>query len=241
MGVTKQFEKWALGYSGCCGGDIGSEAQPSVWVCGIEWGTGHSAEMLESEMRRNLGTPPNGYSDWAFNLQHRFNWQAVKLLTALEGGEVSSYKTFAESRKPFCVDGQGYFKANLYPIAFKNTNHALWKDQFASLTGLRDKGEYLNWCSQHRLPQMRQWAANAKPKLIICLGKSYLNEFSEAFADGISDFMYERIEGRQLAWKFNSDGTLVAILPFMGGRNGLVRNTTIQEFGSKLKSQLEKR
>ncbi len=35
-----RFKEWCPGYSGCDGGDIGNEDNPSVWVCGIEWGGG---------------------------------------------------------------------------------------------------------------------------------------------------------------------------------------------------------
>ena len=38
------FAKWATGFSGCDGGDIGSAQNRSIWYCGIEWGGGHPAD-----------------------------------------------------------------------------------------------------------------------------------------------------------------------------------------------------
>ncbi|WP_260951748.1 hypothetical protein [Campylobacter sp. RM16187] len=38
--TEEYFKKWALGFSGCDGGDIGSPENPSAWLCGIEWGEG---------------------------------------------------------------------------------------------------------------------------------------------------------------------------------------------------------
>ena len=46
MSITERFENWALGYSGCDGGDLGYPSSPSTWVCGIEWGGGHTPEAL---------------------------------------------------------------------------------------------------------------------------------------------------------------------------------------------------
>lgn len=241
MYVTEKFEKWGLSYSGCCGGDIGNEAQPSIWVCGIEWGTGYSEEMLSKELDRDIVNPPTGYKDWWFNLQHRFNWQAVKLLAAINGDDVSSYKQFAELHKPFCINSPGYFKANLYPIAFKNTSFALWKDQFSNLTGFDSKRDYLDWCSEYRLPKMRDWAREFKPKIIVCLGKSYFHDFAIAFTDESTQIHRETLDDRELAWGFNEDGTLVVILPFMGGSNGLVRNGTIQKFGARIAELRERK
>ncbi len=183
MEISKEFEKWGLGYSGCDGGDIGNPATPAIWVCGIEWGGGHTPESLATHVEEDAGRPPRGYADWKQNLAYIFNWQVMKMLSVIDGGSASEYKKFAEHVQPFVDGRRGYFKMNLYPIGFKDTSHARWHDNFANITGLQSKDDYLEWCSEFRFPQIREWAAQAAPKLILCLGKTYVREFHSAFYD----------------------------------------------------------
>lgn len=229
-----RFEKWGLGYSGCDGGDIGSPENPSIWVCGIEWGGGHSPEGLESHMNEDSSHPPGGYEVWTDNLAYIFNWQVMKLLTAINGNNVSEYKKFAEHVQPFVLGRKGYFKMNLYPIGFKDTSQDRWHSRFAEITGFESKSDYLDWCSKCRFPQIRRWAEQLKPKLIICLGKTYLNEFKAAFHEVGAVLDHESIDERDIFWGFNTQGTLIVILPFMVNRNGLIKNTSIQKAGGRI-------
>ena len=100
---------------------------------------------------------------------------------------------------------------------------------------------YIDWCKKHRFPQMRQWAATAQPKLILCLGKNYRGDFKQAFHDDNVTFNYDDppIDGLDLWWSVNSDGTLVVIIPFMVNRNGLTRNSSIQKFGDRIAQLME--
>jgi hypothetical protein len=162
MSITKKFEKWALGYSGCDGGGIGSPSSPGTWVCGIEWGGGHTPEALVTHMEEDVSSPPRGYSDWTENLAYIFNWQVMKLLSAINGGSVSDYKKFAETVKPFIDGSPNYFKMNLYPIGFKDTSYARWHDNFSHITGFQSKADYLSWCSTFRFPEIRKWAKSER-------------------------------------------------------------------------------
>lgn len=234
----EQFERWGVGYSGCDGGDLGTPECPSIWVCGIEWGGGHTAETLRDDIISGAIKPSEGYASWDHNLKFHFNRNKMKLLAVVNGRPVSDYKDFAEHTRPFTQGSLGYFKANLYPIGFKTTNHAYWKKEFVNITGFVSKQQYLDWCMKKRFPAMRRWAAEAKPKLILCAGKTYLKHFAQAFADPNSIFNKERIDDRDLYWTRNSDGSLVVVFPFMSGRWGLVRNDTIQGFGKRIRALL---
>lgn len=233
------FEKWALGFSGCDGGDIGTSQNRSVWLCGIEWGGGHDAQSLSESMKSDYSAPPFGYDNWNENLAYIFNWQAMKLLSAISKNEVSSYKKYAENVKPFVVGSLGFFKMNLYPISFKNTSFDHWKSEFSSMTGLFGKSEYLQWCEKNRFPVLRQWTSQYQPKLILCLGVSYKVEFLKAFFDSENEFHREIIEEKELSWGINNNGTLVVVIPFMVNRYGLTKNTSIQKFGSRIAELLE--
>lgn len=172
---------------------------------------------------------------WRFNLAYRYNWQAMKLLSAINGLGVSAYKEFAEKAKPFTVEENGHFKMNLFPLAFKNTSHQLWESGFSKATGLVQKSDYLKWIRENRFPVMRSWVKIHRPKLILCVGMSYLPDFKLAFADEGIEFNRELIDDRELNWAVNSDGGLVVVLPFLVNRNGLTKNISIQKFGDRIR------
>lgn len=241
--VNEEFSNWATGFSGCDGGDIGSPQNKSIWFCGIEWGGGHPSdenELINTIFSEKVEFPSEGYADWKDNLKPRFNfnWQALKLLTSINGGKVAEYKKFAETNRPFVKGAKGYFKANLYPFAFKNTSHEFWKDSFSKVTGLNKKQDYLEWIRINRFPIMKTWAENYCPKLIICVGKSYLVDYALAFADDGLAFNSEVIDDREFNWTINKNGTIVVVIPFMINRYGLTKNVSIQRFGDRIRELL---
>ena len=235
--VNEEFVSWASGFSGCDGGDIGSPQSRSIWFCGIEWGGGHPSD--EHELRNRIFSekvdlPNEGYTDWTENIVVPFNRQALKLLTSINGGSVPAYKEFAEINQPFIKGAKGYFKANLYPLAFKNTSHELWKDGFSKATGINKKQDYLEWVRVNRFPEMKRWVETYCPQLIVCVGKSYLTEYALAFADDGLAFNTEVIDDRELNWVVNMNGTILVVIPFMLNRYGLTKNESIQKFGDRI-------
>ena len=244
--VNAVFEKWATGFSGCDGGDIGSSKSPSIWFCGIEWGGGYPADeqKLHNIFLGDVSAPAEGYTnvegkpEWKENLAYRFNWQAMKLLTTINGGSFSDYKLFAENVRPFVKGERGYYKINLYPLAFRNTNHQLWQNAFAEATNFENKQEYINWINSRRFPLMKSWVQAYTPKLIVCTGITYASDFRLAFVDDGLEFNTETIDDRELHWVVNKNGTIVVVIPFMLNRNGLTRNVSIQKFGEKIRALL---
>ena len=236
METREIFQKWAMGYGGCDGGDVGSPEKPAIWACGIEWGKGHEPAGLIEQMEKEVSAQWNssGYACWKENIKHRFNWQLMKLLSVIHGGCFSGYKQFAEGHQPFVQGKSGYFKMNLYPIAFKDTSHNHWHNGFSDITGFYQKSDYHAWCHEHRFPQIRQWAEVSKPKLIICLGKSYLPDFKMAFMEPDAVINEEVIDEKVLYWGRNAQQSLVVVIPFMANRHGLNRNVSIQKFGERI-------
>lgn len=234
MPVTTEFKDWALGYAGCDGGDPGTASNPSVWVCGIEWGGGHDAAGLRSHLRKTDQHPPGGYDSWQKNLSWIFNWQIMKLLAVMNERPLKAYKQFAKEVEPFVMGAKGYFKLNLYPIAFRTTNQKHWINDFAPITGFSTKQEYVDWCAERRLPKIREWSQFHSPELVICLGKTYRDVFATTFAVSHGTWETEIIDDRELCWAINEYGTLIFVLPFMVNRNGLVRNASIQKFGERI-------
>jgi hypothetical protein len=236
MTVENKFQKWAVGFSGCDGGDIGSSHAPSIWVCGIEWGGGHNADSLTEHIQQQVSTAPLGYEDPAENLAYIFNRKTMQILTAMEGGLVQAYENIARERRPFVKGEKGYFKLNLFPIAFKDTSPQRWQSEFVDITGFPSKEAYLAWCRSARFDAMRSWVSTSKPKTIICFGKTYLKDFSAAFTNGNSEFVTENILGRSLSWSRTVDDVLVVVCPFPVGRYGLNSHVLVQGFGNRIRS-----
>lgn len=110
----------------------------------------------------------------------------------------------------------------------------MWESGFAKATGLVNKQEYISWIRLHRFPFLKSWADIHAPKLIVCVGKSYITDYSIAFVDQGLIFNCEEIDNRELNWVVNNNGTLVVVIPFMVNRNGLTRNVSIQKFGDRI-------
>jgi hypothetical protein len=235
---TEKFVTWATGYSGCDGGDLGSVEKPSTWVCGIEWGGGHSVDALQAELRTDYTEPPLGYDNWKHNLEYHFNRRTCKLLSVIEGGTTADYKDFAYNTRPFTSGQNGYFKLNLYPVGFPNTKASHWKEQFSTITGLSSKNEYIEWCRNNRFPVIKNWSRKHKPKLIIGFGKTYRKDFWKAFGDSHITMNTETICGKEIAWAFNGEGSLVVITPFPTGPHGLNSDLSMTQVGQRIRSIL---
>jgi len=235
MTVENEFQKWATGFSGCDGGDIGSPDRRSVWVCGIEWGGGHDLASLEKHLLDDVSVPDAGYDDYSENLAYIFNRQTMKLLNAMQGGDVKDYVKMAENRRPFGKDSKGFFKMNLFPIAFKDTGHQRWLIDFVGVTGFASKADYLAWCRRVRFAAMRSWVAESKPKVIVCFGKTLINDFESAFVNGEAKFVKETILNRELSWTRTQDDVLVAVCPFPVNRYGLNSDALLQAFGDRIR------
>lgn len=236
MTIKNKFQKWASGFSGCDGGDIGSPESRSTWVCGIEWGGGHDLAALSESILNQVDTPPLGYDDPSENLAYIFNQQTMKLITAMEGGQVDDYKEMVSQHRPFVKGSTGHFKMNLFPIAFKDTAHQRWQSDFIGVTGFTNKEEYLTWCRQVRFAQTRNWVSVHKPKVIVCFGKTLINDFTAAFVHDGGKFTKENILNREISWTRTADDVLVVVCPFPVNRYGLNSNALLQAFGEKIRT-----
>ncbi len=230
-------KNWILDFSGCDGGTIGSPENQSIWVCGIEWGGGTDAQGLKNYINQKWeGSPNFGYKEIEDLDFYPYNRIVYKLLGVMQGFSVDDYKDFAHKEQPFIENSHSnYFKMNLYPIAFRKTDHNHWEQEFSDITGFENKQQYLDWCHENRFPVMRQWVQKYAPKLIICFGKTYTHEFDSAFSDNDKEFTNETVRDLLLQWKKNNNGTIIAILPFPNAPNqGLKSHSDIESMGKRL-------
>lgn len=235
MKIENEFQKWAAGFSGCDGGDIGGPDRRSIWVCGIEWGGGHDLASLKENTLDQAITPPSGYDDSSENLAYIFNWQTMKLLNAMQGGLVKDYVQMVENQRPFVKGSKGFFKMNLFPIAFKDTGHHRWQADFVGITGFPNKDDYLAWCRRVRFAEMRSWVTKFNPKVILCFGKTLIDDFEAAFVNGNTKFVKETILNRELSWTRTQDDVLLAVCPFPVNRYGLNSHALLQAFGDRIR------
>lgn len=235
-------KNWLLDFSGCDGGTIGSPEKQSIWVCGIEWGGGTDTEGLKNYINQQWnGSPDFGYEKIEDLDFYPYNRIVYKLLGVMQGYPIDSYREFAQKEQPFVENSHSsYFKMNLYPIAFIDTDHAHWEKDFSEITEFEDKQQYIEWCHENRFPVMKQWVQKYGPKLIICFGKTYKYEFDLAFSDNYQEFTNEAIGDLVLQWKKNDNGTIIAILPFPNAVNkGLKSHSDIEAMGKRLAQFVE--
>jgi hypothetical protein len=227
--VNEEFANWAVGYSGFAGGD----REGSTWLCGIEDAGGYTDETLVFDDVSEPGfLSPRGVSE--FLSESPYNQNAIKLLMALKGrSDFENRQAFLEEERCFQRDS-GYFKLNLYPIAFHRVSHRLWMDWHRRRTGLADKDSYWKWCAENRFPIMREWARKFLPTLIICTGVTELEPFFQAFTDG-EIRQSCTASNKNITYAYTNEGrTLVAVTYFVGGRYGLNSNAAIHATGVRL-------
>lgn len=242
LSLSNNFKKWACSFSGCDGG----VKDKSIWFSGIEWGIAiededeyYKVKLLE-EMRIGEYTPKEIYNHEE-HLGYQFGVKMAKLYSVVKGYEIEKYKEIAKEME------DDVFKVNLYPISFNNDSNELWeKYGLSEITGLESKLIYRTWCFLHRFPWISKQVEVSKPKVIICTGVSYLTDFVVCFAgkEGVENIHKISIKPqsekngrvRYMYWaKLNNDSnTILIVLPFFGGVNGLNSDYLIQEYGKKI-------
>jgi len=233
------FKRWALGYSGYDGGDPGTPSRPSTWLCGIEWGAGITTEELAKCIDQdNVDRLPDGFVGPEVNFKFPFNRGALKLFHTIEGGDPADYRAFGAAKRPFCVGAHGYFKTNLFPVAFKDISHAHWNAELAALTGFVTKEAYLTWVRKGRFETFRRLAKQCRLRLVACTGVGWEEDFRLAFLGSQREFTKNSVDGHKVLTGRSPEGALVAVVPFFTSPSGLKKDTSIQAVGEFLRKDL---
>lgn len=251
------FERWVASYAGCDGGDL---VNSNIWLVGIEWGYGnyeakdskehedeirqyHSGEML-NDINRGAGQCDNAFR-LQDNLKYTFGLNTAKLICAIKGFDISEYSTKIED-----FGDNEVFKANLYPVALPNHNDEQWqKYQIAKYTGIQTKAEYRQFCETYRFPFFRSELIKYKPKLVLCMGVSYVREFHRCFTaekntknlynERIFDSAESNSTVRNFYWRWINQETLFVVTPFPMNASGLNSENLLQQFGDRINALLE--
>lgn len=248
--VAKQFREWACSLSGCDNSNVGAD----IWLSGIEFGIRADEREkyykggLQDQIANGPYNPPEFY-DWQDGLTYTYGQSMAKLLCANSGRSVEDYKDYSDD-----CNRSEVFKANLYPIAFRNTNDEHWKvNGLDKITGFENKHLYQIWCFFNRFPHFASLVEKHKPKLIIGTGVSFLMDFFACFGGNlgkecaiIETGELENKEAtpknnhvRRYYWTRPNDSTTLVVIPFFSGRYGLNSGPLLQEMGEKLRSLVD--
>lgn len=240
--VEPMFAAWAASWAGCDGGNL----QGGIWFVGIEPG---GQDQLTAD---SFNTPWPSMPAWDDRQRHAgmgFNQRMLKLYAAMQGRGEDWRALAADSAGPFSADGDTC-KFNLYPLAFPRDNELDWTAQLVQLTGLPTKRAYQTWCRLYRFPTFQAAVAEYRPRCIVGIGRGYLEDYAWAFGGlaGLRGHM-EALAGpkansvvagnRDFSWcRLAPTNTLLAVIPFLGGRNGLSADADIQATGQAIASLL---
>ncbi|MGB5233206.1 MAG: hypothetical protein WBN83_16960, partial [Desulfoprunum sp.] len=201
-------------------------------------------EELRQEISKGKYLPSISY-DWKYSLKNTYGRNVAKLIAAIHGEDVCRYSEFANK-----CNGSEIFKMNLYPIAFSNTNEALWKQfELDTITGFEEKQLFKTWCFFKRFPTIAKLAKEKGPRLIIGTGISYLTDFFVCFAGNIGtetpintgiippdSTKISNQHPRTFYWAELSNGTWLFVIPFFSGQYGLNSDYLIQRMGEFIKN-----
>lgn len=240
--VNSDFAKWAVGFSGCDGGNFGGA---TIWFSGIEWGLGFDPKTFDfsKDCLSNLGWDDDYRKKFQSN---PFDRGVVQMYSGLIGAGVDKHIEVAQNKKVFSQESK-LFKMNIYPIAFKRDGDELWNEDWYQKTGMPTKSMYRAWCQEYRFPKFKGWVEEHRPKLIVAAGSSYKSDYILAFAGAEGLYKHskkdpEKIEDRELFWcNLNNGRTILAITPFFGGRWGLNSYNLIEKFSSRIKEICEEK
>ena len=233
---TEEFKKWALGWSGCHGGDI---SEGSIWICGIEWGGQYNnPQELRNEFNRDVSKPPDGYCAKEGNFASQFDIAVFKIINAFNGEDIQSKYYRDLPFKPFVKGEKGFFKLNLFPLAFSSTDPALWTACYKDATGFKMKDEYKDWCRINRFVKIKKWVEDYKPKAVICFGNTetyddFLLVFNGSNTNKLKDrgITFKNNERKLYFTELNNMYMYLIICPFPLYPNGLNSDGLRQKCG----------
>jgi len=220
----------------CCESDeraAGSPSSRAIWFFGI-------APEAASDACSAIPARPGSGSHAREMQRGVYQRRALKLLAAVNGYRVEEFARFAGNERPFVAGGRGYFKGNLYPFPYQ-ARHA-WAEPAVTRTGTADKREYERWCVDLRLPAIKAWVDEYRPRIFIGVGIRWRQDFSKAvFGDARSlaeETLTVNNHGKRLLYAADGWRKLV-VVPHFSGPNGLNSNASLQIAGGFIRDMMQ--
>ena len=222
-------ESMLVEFDGCDNDRPGSPLAPAIWIFGIEPGD----SIADKLSRLNAVSQSNPTADQGYSIERQMKWpfnqKTFKLLAAIEGEP--DYKVFAARNLPFVEGSEGYFKGNIYPFACNNVSE--WSPEVAAELGC-DKGAYIHWCNEHRVPVIHSWVRKYQPNVFIGVGATYKTIFARAVFGREVQFAEVRIPGKsqiKTIFTHRERGLRLVVIPHFSGPYGMNCNKSIQGVG----------
>lgn len=262
--IVKEFICSTAGFDG---GDLGCPENRSIWLCGIEWGSGYTdgkklkddiknwkQEQEQKQKYKSLKELENerfyeGYKYKCMNFAYTYNNKATRLLSLLfhycesQNGDFKKdldfdekamefndkYEPFVLKEKQTTKEKQGFFKLNLYPIAFNNTRDKKSRNEILKNAeiGFECDSDYKESCKNNRFPLLKKLKELHKPKIIICVGFGTRWEFAEAFFGKKNyELKEDKYDNDVSIWydTKNDDDTLFVVIKFLSDMGSCLNN-----------------
>ncbi len=256
--INKNLYEWVTSFSGCDGGNPTAK----TWACGIEWGFSATEDVkdldsfyknyyqneLKEEINKGKFIFKNDFYDWKDSFTYPYGKNVAKLYTAIYSDmDIYEYENFINANIE--THKNDLFKLNLYPIAFNSTDDSLWrKYKVQDTLGFPDKASFNAWCATNRFPVFAEKVNEHKPRLIICTGVTYLNDFYNCFI-GQGDKSYitsfqltdnsDTNKHPRTCYKvIKNNQTAMFVIPFFSGSYGLNSSTLIKKLAEEIKKTL---
>ncbi|WP_028111697.1 hypothetical protein [Ferrimonas kyonanensis] len=209
--LNPDFVKWIQTPSGCDGGNINS----SVWFFGLEWG-GDAHQVQTPDLVINQEHPyVSGDYRKVFPDDYQYNNKLTKLYAAMLGQPTEHYASVFHATRMFDADSDTY-KGNIYTLTSPRENNQFFTSNLQQVTGCRTKESYKQAHRDYRFPMLRRWVKEHQPRVIVCFGNSYVDDYRSAFSGQSITFTANRFAGVKLFYAPINDGnTLLVILPFI--------------------------
>ncbi len=216
--MKSEFKKYLQSFAGCEGGNLNSE----IWFFGLEWGLDAQDDELDltpiyemDSWKEKDNISPKEYNDYPLG---KFNQKVIWFLSYFYnfdlGQGTKDYRNLAKEYEICYPKGKG-FRANFYPIGFKNRQSTLWTDNLKLSTGLNSFEEYRQACVGYRGEFFRQKIDEYNPKYIICTGLNDVAYFIEGLT-GQKQYFTEFTQDKQKIHYAKYKNTLVFVVPFFG-------------------------
>lgn len=233
--VQSRFDAFLASYAGCDGGN----PRADVWVCGIE----HGGD-LEDPLTAVTPEPEPGAWNDAFKQRHpdytkwQYNQKVAKVYTTLESAQAATepsldgWRAYLASR--LYVQKGDSFKLNLFPLACRTVADKAWETAYHGHRFLASKQQYVERCRQVRFPFFAAARRHYKPRVVLGTGKGFSGDFVEAFGfKGAPERETELTDGKAVrkCTVYSEQGSHLVVSPFLGGANGVNRNSHLLQLG----------
>ena len=219
----------------------GGNIKAPLWFCGIEWSS--NGEAITDKITRDTYlvdelSVPYLSSKWKEAHSQYLKWQFDQKLSKIICEAIDyqgDYKSYLNSN--FCDQKSNEFKLNLFPLAATDIKE--WNEEHIRITGHRIKYHYMYQCAFSRFILFYRLVNLYHPKVIVCFGRTFLEEYFMAFMGDNYKCSRKMIKlglSTTIEVIEKQDHPVLLVCPFLGW--GLNSDSKLRDLGKIIKSYL---